>query len=191
MNVDDAEIRAMGSVVSALNELEDDATRARVLRWAAERFGISAPAPNPATNVNPPEVNDDGRVRTKSPAVPTDPVFDDFVDLFDAVDPKTDLDKVLTGAYWLQAVNAQPSWQSAKVNNLLKDTGHGVSNVTKALTAAQNKSPALVRQMAKSGRAAQSWKTYKLTTSGISYTRKKLGLTGSVPVVLADDEAES
>ncbi|MER5842926.1 hypothetical protein ABT099_22065 [Streptomyces prasinus] len=183
----DAEIQAMTSVVSALNGLEDDATRARVLRWVAERFGISVPA----LNVNVSAVSDDGRARTKSPAVPTDPVFDDFVDLFDALDPKTELDKVLTGAYWLQAVNAQPSWQSAKVNNLLKDTGHGVSNITKSLTAAQKKSPALVRQMAKSGRAAQSWKTYKLTTSGVAYVRAKLGLTGAVPVVLADDEAES
>ncbi|MGJ5826959.1 hypothetical protein [Streptomyces ossamyceticus] len=187
----DAEIQAMTSVVSALNGLEDDATRARVLRWAAERFAISVPVPNTAVIVSDSTVNDDGRKRTKSPAVPTDPVFDDFVDLFDAVDPKTELDKVLTGAYWLQAVNAQPSWQSAKVNNLLKDTGHGVSNITKSLTAAQKKSPALVRQMAKSGRAAQSWKTYKLTTSGIAYIRNKLGLTGAVPVVLADDEAES
>lgn len=187
----DAELQAMTSVVSALNGLEDDATRARVLRWAAERYGISMPALNSTASANTAEASDDGRVRTKSPAVPTDPVFDDFVDLFDAVNPKTEMDKVLTGAYWLQAVNAQPSWQSAKVNNLLKDTGHGVSNITTSLTSAQKKSPALVRQMAKSGRAAQSWKTYKLTTSGVAYIRSKLGLTGAVPTVLADNEAES
>ncbi|MET9107633.1 hypothetical protein [Streptomyces zhihengii] len=189
MNVD-AEIQAMGSVVSALNGLEDDATRTRVLRWAAERYGISVPMLNPSTSASTKEINDDGRSRTKAPAVPTDPVFDDFVDLFDAADPKTEMDKVLTGAYWLQAVNAQPSWQSMKINNLLKDTGHGVANITQSLTKAQRRSPALVRQMAK-GKSAQSWKTYKLTTSGIAYVRDKLGLTGAVPVVLTDDGAES
>ncbi|MER7923891.1 hypothetical protein ABTY96_12320 [Streptomyces sp. NPDC096057] len=187
---DDAELQAMSSVVSALNDLEDDATRARVLRWAAERYGISVPNLNSPSTANGTVVNSDERTRSKAPAVPSDPVFDDFVDLFDAVDPKTELDKVLTGAYWLQAVNAQPSWQSMKINNLLKDTGHGVANITQSLTKAQRKSPALVRQMAK-GKAAQSWKTYKLTTSGMAYVRNKLGLTGAVPVVLTDDEAES
>ncbi|MEU8788697.1 hypothetical protein [Streptomyces sp. NPDC048643] len=187
---DDVEILAMGSVVAALNGLEDDATRARVLRWAAERYGISVPTLNSSTSVSSEATNDDSRTRTKAPAVPTDPVFDDFVDLFDAVDPKTELDKVLTGAYWLQAVNAQPSWQSMKVNNLLKDTGHGIQNITQSLTKAQRKSPALVRQMAK-GKAAQSWKTYKLTTSGVAYVRDRLGIAGAVPVVLTDDEVES
>ncbi|MBC2905369.1 hypothetical protein [Streptomyces cupreus] len=187
---EDAEIQAMSSVVSALNGLEDDATRARVLRWAAERYGISVPMPNSSASGNGAATDDDGRIRTKAPAVPTDPVFDDFVDLFDAVDPKTEMDKVLTGAYWLQAVNAQPSWQSMKINNLLKDTGHGVANITQSLTKAQRRSPALVRQVAK-GKAAQSWKTYKLTTSGIAYVRDRLGITGAVPVVLTDDEAES
>ena len=126
----DAEIQAMSSVASALNDLEDDATRERVLRWAAERFGIFTPNFSTPAKSNDYVADDDGRTRTKAPAVPTDPVFDDFVDLFDAVNPKTDLDKALTGAYWLQAVNSQPSWQSSKVNNLLKDTGHGISNIT-------------------------------------------------------------
>jgi hypothetical protein len=189
MNVDD-EIQAMGSIASALNGLEDDTTRVRVLRWAAERYGLSAPNLYSSADMITSASEDGERARTKAPTVPTDPVFDDFVDLFDAVDPKTEMDKVLTGAYWLQAVNAQPSWQSAKINNLLKDTGHGVANITQSLTKAQRKSPALIRQVAK-GKSAQSWKTYKLTTSGVAYIRNKLGLTGAVPVVLSDDETEA
>ena len=90
--------------------------------------------------------------------------FEHFVDLFDAVDPKSDVDKALTGAYWLQVVSKQDSWQSLRVNNLLKDMGHGVANVTSALRTAQERKPALVRQVNKSGRSQQSWKTYKLTT---------------------------
>jgi hypothetical protein len=116
----------------------------------------------------------------------TEPVFDQFVDLFDAIDPKSDVDKALTAAYWLQVVSNQPSWQSLRVNNLLKDMGHGVGNVTSALRTAQERKPALVRQVHKSGRAAQSWKTYKLTTSGISHVRRKLGLTLAVPAALQD-----
>ena len=75
---------------------------------------------------------------------------------------------------------------TARVNNLLKDMGHGVANVTSALRTAQERKPALVRQVHKSGRAQQSWKTYKLTTSGVSYIRRKLGLAQAVPTALQD-----
>jgi len=38
--MDDPEIDAMSAVVSSLAGLEDDA-QGRVLRWAAERYGVS------------------------------------------------------------------------------------------------------------------------------------------------------
>jgi len=67
-----------------------------------------------------------------------------------------------------------------------------VGNVTSALRSAQERKPALVRQVHKSGRSAQSWKTYRLTTSGVSYMRRKLGLAQAVPAALQDqgDDAE-
>jgi hypothetical protein len=187
--VSDPEIEAMSQVVAALGSvgLDDDA-RVRVLRWAAERYGVSIA---PAVSVRPSAVMSDGPAEDKPSRVPdtrdaSEPIFEQFVDLFDAVDPKTDVDKALTAAYWLQIVSKQPSWQSLRVNNLLKDMGHGVGNVTSALKSAQERRPALVRQVAKSGRAAQSWKTYKLTTSGVAHVRRRLGLPQAVPVAMQD-----
>jgi hypothetical protein len=185
----DPEIEAMSQVVAALDSdsLDDDA-RMRVLRWAGDRYGLSishtsavrtsAPAPDAAADERPARVPD---VRSAS-----EPVFEAFVDFFDAVDPKSETDKALTAAYWLQVISKQPSWQSLRVNNLLKEMGHGVPNVTSALRSAQQRKPALVRQVAKSGRAAQSWKTYKLTTSGVSHVRRMLGLPQTVPAAMQD-----
>jgi hypothetical protein len=191
----DPEIEAMSAVASALEALEADETRTRVLRWAAERYAVSLPlntrdsAPEPRgdrKNDDPPADTNGGR----TPPFREDPVFDDFVDLLDAVDPKSDTDKALTGAYWLQVVQRQPSWQAIRVNNLLKDTGHGISNITTSMTALQSRKPALVRQMAKSGKSQQARKTYKLTTSGVAHVRQKLGLGTAVPASLADHGEE-
>ncbi len=189
----DPEIEAMGEVVAALDKLDDDHDkRARVLRWAAERYGVSlAAAVTPARQTGAGSILDalsqpNQRVAEAPRAAVSERSFEDFVDLFDAVDPRSDVERALTGAYWLQVINNQPSWQSLRVNNLLKDTGHGEANVTAALRSAQARKPALVRQVHKSGKSAQSWNTYKLTTSGVSYMRRKLGVTGTVPTALAD-----
>lgn len=190
----DPEIEAMGQVATALDNLAEDA-RGRVLRWAADRYS----APIAAATVGRTSAGGRaGAFEDKSPRAAetrdqSERSFEHFVDLFDAVDPKSDVDKALTAAYWLQVVSKQDSWQSLRVNNLLKDMGHGVANVTSALRTAQERKPALVRQVHKSGRSQQSWKTYKLTTSGVSYIRRKLGLTYAVPTALQDhgDDEES
>jgi hypothetical protein len=188
----DPEIEAMGQVVAALDKLGNNDARARVLRWASDRYGVPLAVSGPA---RPETGTFDGRVDDMAPRgadirEASEPVYEAFVDFFDAVDPKSDVDKALTAAYWLQVFSKQPSWQSLRVNNLLKDMGHGVANVTSALRTAQERKPALVRQVHKSGRSQQSWKTYKLTTSGVSHVRRRLGLPQTVPVALQDQGEE-
>jgi hypothetical protein len=162
----DAEISAMQTMADALSDLEYDA-RERVLRWAAEKFGVelairrSHVRPGVAPSLDAEDIL-------------LDPTFADFVDLLDAVAPRTDVERALTGAYWLQIVQGVQSWASQAVNDLLKDTGHGLSNVTASLTKAQNRKPALVRQVSKSGKTAQARKQYKLTTAGVAAIRGAL-----------------
>lgn len=185
----DKEVAAMGTISEALAGLDNDDTRARVLRWAVERYGLPVTVSRRTHTMDIPEKAPESHQYHHEPPDDTlaEPVFDHFVDLFDAVDPKTEIDRALTAAYWLQVVSKQASWQALRVNNLLKDTGHGLPNVTAALRDAQRRKPALVRQMAKSGKARQAWKTYKLTTFGVAYIRDKLGLTGAVPAAIADN----
>ncbi len=89
-----------------------------------------------------------------------------FVDLFDQANPKTEPERALVGGYWFQEISGHPSFDAQEVNNALKDVGHGIGNVTQALNSLQNRKPALVRQMSKSGKTKQARKKYKLTTAG-------------------------
>jgi hypothetical protein len=158
----DPELQAMASISSALGELETE-SQARVLRWAADKFGVTVSSKNAAANAN----GDD-----KDQSQSSD--FVDFVDLLDKVNPSGNLEKALTGAYWVQVVQGASSWQSQQVNNVLKDTGNGITSIVDAFDSAQSKTPALVRQMAKSGKSRQARKTFKLTSAGIKFIASKI-----------------
>jgi hypothetical protein len=174
---EDAELLAMQKVVEALGGLEDDERR-RVLEWTAKRFGVSVKANGrPATQDHAGDEYGDGG----------DPEFSDFADLFDAANPMDDNARALVGGYWFQQVQGNATFTGQQVNDSLKDTGNGVGNITNAFSRLQAKTPALVRQVSKSGRAAQARKTYKLTTNGIREVRRLISGVGGAANG-ADDE---
>ncbi len=160
----DPELQAMASLATTLDGLEEE-SRSRVLRWAADKFGVAVYSKGVATNNA--RGDDDKQVQDND--------FVDFVDLFDAVNPSGNLEKALTGAYWVQVIEGVPSWQSQQVNNILKDTGNGIASIVDAFDSAQRRTPALVRQMAKSGKSRQARKTFKLTSAGVKFIAAKIG----------------
>jgi hypothetical protein len=171
MPEEDPEISAIALIASALESLDEDARR-RVLEWAARRFdiGLSSGAGAGLGKL--------GSHRER--AVPTgdqgleNGEFQDFVDLFDAAGPSTEAERALVGGYWFQAVSGNSDFQAQQVNTALKDVGQGVGNITEAFSTLQGRRPALVRQVAKSGRSRQARKKYKLTTAGTSAVRQML-----------------
>lgn len=160
------ELQAIAAVVAALDGLDED-VQARVLNWAAAKYKVTTPL---LVGVDPQSVS--------SALKPTSD-FTEFVDLYDAVDPSTTAEKILTGAYWLQVIKAEPSWQSSQVNSILKDTGNGVEGIAHAFERAQATKPALVRQVVKSGKSRQARKTHKLTTAGIKLIAEKIGVVST------------
>jgi hypothetical protein len=87
-----AELSAMRDIALVLAEL-DETTRARVIKWASERFIQSSPLPAPA-NTNP--VTSD-RADATMPIDPADALsVDNLDDLFDDVAPKTPRPSALT-----------------------------------------------------------------------------------------------
>jgi hypothetical protein len=116
--------------------------------------------------------------------------FDTFVELFDKVNPATNVDKAVVAGYWLQCCIRQASWTGQQANDLLKNVGHPVGNITTATTNAQKQRPALIRQASKTGKAQQGRKTYILTPPGVARVRGMLGLSGSVAPALADNGDE-
>lgn len=152
----DAEIDAMTVVANALDNLDSDA-RTRVLRWAVSRFGqvqtrtaVAGYAPN---ELDASSQLSDG--------------CETFAELFAAANPTTEREKALVAGYWTQVCEGQPMFVSQALNDALKNLGHGVGNITDALTQLRNDRPALVLQLKKSGTSKQSRKTYKLTIEGI------------------------
>lgn len=101
--------------------------------------------------------------------------FETFAELFDAADPKTNADKALVAGYWLQVHDGVEGLDAQSANKLLKNLGHGLSNVTVALTTLKEQKPALVLQLKKSGSSQQARKTYKVTMAGIKAVK---GMTG-------------
>ena len=175
----DPEIEAMASMSTALEGLEDDA-RARVLRWAGERYGV-----NVVLSVTPAARSEGAEDTTGDDGV-ADPVTDDeiaaeapgfehFAELFAAAQPKTNEDKALVAAYWLQVIQGNDKWQSSALQKELKNMGHAIPNITDALTSNMSKKPQRVIQLAKSGAAKQARKTYKVTHEGLVYVQGMLG----------------
>jgi len=84
------------------------------------------------------------------------------------------MDKALTAAYWEQVIQGHDSWPSANLNKGLKDMGHAIIAINKALDSAMSRRPALVIQLRKTGSSQQGRKLYKLTTEGTKYIRARL-----------------
>jgi hypothetical protein len=160
----DQEIQAMGTITTALAPLEQNA-RDRVLSWAAMRFGSSSIA---ALTANPSRSSGNDEIANDPQA------FDGFAELFAAAEPKTDKERALVAAYWIQNCENQPNFASQTLNTILKDLGHGVGHITDALEALKDEKPALILQLKKSGTTKQARKTYKLTHEG---TKRVLQMT--------------
>jgi hypothetical protein len=171
----DPEIEAMSAVATAMKDLEDDA-RARVLRWATERYDVKLPAGGRGGGGGGRVGNGSGAEDDVTDAEIAEgaPVYEHMAELFAKAQPTTDADKALVAAYWVQAIQGQPKWQAAELQKQLKDMGHAVGNITDALTSNMNKKPQRIIQLQKAGSARQARKTYKVTHEGLVYVQGML-----------------
>jgi len=152
---EDDEINAMSQVAAAMAPL-DDSARARVLHWAMSRFRTSTVASGQSTP--------SGGTQFQLASAQQ---FESFAELFEAASPSTDRERALVAAYWEQVCQGQASFVSQTLNGALKDLGHGVGNITDALSALKEERPALILQLKKAGTSKQARKTYKLTQEGL------------------------
>src|SRR5439155_17491812 len=117
--------------------------RHRVLRWASERFG--APPP-PSLNGGRHEI---GKIR----APEGDEMQKNLEELYSRAAPKTEPERALLVAYWMQEVCGDNGFEAQTVNSQLKHMGEKVSNITRALDELKKRKPQLVIQIQKSGKA--------------------------------------
>jgi hypothetical protein len=132
------EIDAMSAVATALADLAEDA-QGRVLRWAAERYGLSVPAGGRSGMRRAEAIADEARYNgpaesrgrrswTRHRRTSTS------LSCSRPASPKTNEDKALVAAYWVQVHEGQLQWQSRRLNSELKHLGHGSPNITDALS---------------------------------------------------------
>lgn len=154
--MEDAELKAMGTVLQALQPLEADAQQ-RVLRWVGGRLDLGEAAP-----------------ARDEPAGDGARKFGEVAELVDAANPRSGPEYALVGAYWLQVVGQQSGFRGGELNDMLKNLGHGLANVSVTLKNLIEKKPAYVMQTAK-GRNRTGRKTYKLTAAGIARVNEMIG----------------
>lgn len=156
------EIKAIQTIAAALDALDDD-ERTRVLEWAVSKYGVAV------------QTKKQSKGLADSPKGEAQPqAFEDFSDLYNAVAPKSDVTRALVAGYWFQIIEGQATFASQALNNALKNLGHGVSNITKAMTTLQKQKPALATQVKKAGKTQQARKSYKLTKAGIDEVERLL-----------------
>jgi len=172
--VGDPEIEAMSAVATALSDVEEGA-QGRVLRWAAERYGVMIATASPRAGEG---TRDQTAHRvdevTEEEIAEEAPAYEHLAELFAKAQPKTDADKALVVAYWRQALQGDSTWQSATLQKELKNLGHGVSNITDALNSNMRKKPQRIIQLQKAGNSKQARKTYKVTHEGLVYVQGML-----------------
>jgi hypothetical protein len=155
-------ISAMKAIAEALSELDGEATT-RVLWWAGDRFGVSIAIGISDQKAAASTAN---REKEADREKENDAEFESLADLYAAATPQTDVDRALVAGYWFQFVELQEDFPSQTLNTALKDLGHGILNVTRALEGLKTQSPALAMQIKKSGNTQQARKRYKLTNAG-------------------------
>lgn len=170
----------MSAVATALGDLEED-QQGRVLRWAAERYGVTLGKGSGRRDgaggggVGRDDADEDV---AEDEITADDPDFKDFGDLFAAADPKSNEDKALVAAYWRQVHEGEEKWQATSLQKDLRNLGHATPNITDALTSNIRKRPQRVIQLQKAGSAKQARKTYKVTREGLVYVQGMLGHGG-------------
>jgi hypothetical protein len=159
----DPEIKAIGAITETLNNLSEEQRRNVLLYINARYAGQTVP-------------------RSSTTAPPTSGLgaekFESLGDFFDALDPQTEADRVLAVGYWLQVVQGASDFESFPVNKELKNLGHTVSNITRALDTLISQTPRLVLQVSKTGSSKQSRKKYKITREGIKRVQATLEQDG-------------
>lgn len=172
-NLDDPELLAMQAILSALQPLDVGAQK-RVIGWAANRLGISTTSPLSGTEHVAPASS---HVETVAPAQTNNGAtadLDTLADLFNSASPKTQSESALVVGYWLQTHEAMADFDSLRINKELKNLGHGIPNITRALDDLKSQKPALAIQLRKSGSAKQARKKYKITDAGIKSVQRML-----------------
>jgi hypothetical protein len=161
--MDLSDLKAVETILNTLQAFEAG-DQQRILRWVGEKLGLSEVV---RTNGAAPGPSRSGGARETEPGLPsTIDSFDHVAELLAAARPRTDSQRALLAATYLQFKDGQERLTGQLINTVLKDLGHQSKNITDAITALMRRKPALMVQIAKTGSSRQARKVYKVTHAG-------------------------
>lgn len=165
----DKELLVMSEVYKKIKDLTDE-EKMRVLDWLANKFSLTSASSSQKKNTptGAPQ-RDESSDNLKS--------FDSLADVFAVANVKTDQEKVLLSASYLQLKNDAADLTGREINKELQQLGHGVGNITNTITGLMARKPKLMIQTHKSGKTKQAQKKYKVTTEGLAVAKKYLAQT--------------
>lgn len=164
------ELTAMVSVEHALSELSEE-ERGRVLSWAGSRFGVAL-ASSPVKGTPSRGTDSPSNTHTDSASPANASEFDSLAEFYDHASPSSDAEKALVVGYWFQVKEGASELDAQKINSELKQLGHGIGNVTRALDWHKAQKPALMIQKRKEGTTKQARKKFVVTNEGKKYVEK-------------------
>ena len=158
----------MSDVYKIIKDLADD-EKVRVLDWLSNKFELGKlPSPQRKATLTPASLGSEDSKSLDG--------FESLADLFSVANVKTDQEKVLLSASYLQMKNSLPDLTGREINKELQNLGHGVANITNTITGLMVKKPKLMIQTHKSGKTKQAQKKYKVTIEGLATAKKYINL---------------
>jgi hypothetical protein len=158
------EIKSMSIVHDALKDLTDE-EKARVVEWAIGKFSIGVSQKKQINRT----IDDVTAPVTNGGSLS---VFGSVADLFAKANLKSEADRVLVAAAYLQEVKGASDLTGREINKELHNLGHAVGNITNAVSSLIDRKPQLMIQTRKDGKTQQAKKKYKVTVEGFSAVKK-------------------
>src|ERR1700732_1942656 len=151
------ELEIMSQIAKLLEQLDAPA-RSRVIGWTISALDVQVPKPASGGVA---------AVKSGQLTVPSEEVSSTFAEVFHAAGPRSEKEKALVAAYWVQQSSGADRFAAQQLNTELKHIGYGVANITDALNQLIGDRPNFVIQLTKSGSSKQARKTYKITDAGL------------------------
>lgn len=182
----DSELEAMVKSHDAMKELREEEKR-RVIEWLIKKYGLF----DDFNRVNRLELGRSSAAETSEPAEEKEskPYYSEHVE--DAVDVtddltsfnslaqlmkkikiKTEPEKALVGAAYLQADAPRKALSPRDINKELKYAGKPCSNITTSLASLVKRGALEIKKASKSSKTNRSTKTYNVTKKGMQIVEK-------------------
>lgn len=173
---EDPEINAMQVIYTTLKNLEEEG-QLRVINWAISKLSLNIQVNQKKELINPDNVKRTQEQETQGSVYSQDiglSGFSHVAELFGHASPKTDMEKALVVAAYLQETQGLSELTSRLINDELKHMGHGASNITVTLSQLISRKPNLIIQTRKEGKSQQAQKKYRVTTEGLKFVMEML-----------------